>query len=196
MRYRRDHKPRTRNRIIEKTSLGLRERGIGGLSIPDLMKLAGLTHGGFYNHFESREALVAASILFAMNRTTSGWAQLVEGKPENERFDAIVDNYLSSYHREDHKNGCVVSALGADIARASPKLRLAFARQLEAMIVVMAHQLQTLPAAAARETAMAAFATMVGAIVLARAAGIKMLSEEIISAGRKAVQKGKVGPAA
>src|SRR2546428_7854128 len=74
MRYRRDHKPRTRNRIIEKTSLGLRERGIGGLSIPDLMKLAGLTHGGFYNHFESREALVAASILFAMNRTTSGWA--------------------------------------------------------------------------------------------------------------------------
>jgi TetR/AcrR family transcriptional repressor of nem operon len=195
MRYRRDHKPRTRNRIIEKTSLGLREGGIGGLSIPDLMKLAGLTHGGFYNHFKSREALVAASVLFAMDRTTSSWTQLVGSKPENERFDAIVDNYLSSRHREDHKNGCVVPALGADIARAGPKLRRAFARQLEAMIGVMADQLQTLPAAAAREAAMAAFATMVGTIVLARAAGSKMLSEEIISAGRKAVQKGKCEPA-
>jgi len=95
MRYTKEHKLRTRGRIVERASLALRKEGADGVSVAALMDLAGLTHGGFYAHFESREALVVEAVLMAMDQTMSRWLQLIETTPVADRFNAIVDTYIN-----------------------------------------------------------------------------------------------------
>jgi len=90
----RDHGRQTYNRIVENASYGLREKGAEGLGVVDLMKLAGLTHGGFYNHFDSRAALVGEAIAFAMDQTTERWKELTNDKANGKRFEALIADYL------------------------------------------------------------------------------------------------------
>jgi TetR/AcrR family transcriptional repressor of nem operon len=189
MRYLKDHKVRTRKRIIEKASCGLRRKGANGLSVVALMKLAGLTHGGFYSHFASREALVEEAFATAMERTASRWSKLAREIPVEKRFDAIVTAYLSARHRDDQAHGCVLPALAADIGRSTKKARCTFANKLEAMIEVVVRQLPNKPPDAARQIATSAIATMMGSIVLARAVGRDRLSDEILQAGRKTITR-------
>jgi AcrR family transcriptional regulator len=134
MRYTKEHKVRTRGRIVERASLALREEGADGVSVAALMDLAGLTHGGFYAHFESREALVVEAVLMAMDQTMSRWLQLIETTPVADRFNAIVDTYINAQDRDNRGRGCPLPALGADIARSSEKARRAFAQKLQEMI--------------------------------------------------------------
>jgi TetR/AcrR family transcriptional regulator, transcriptional repressor for nem operon len=98
-----------------------------------------------------------------------------------------VDSYLTPIHRDDPGHGCAIPTLGAEIARESPKTRKAFAAKLEQMIKMFAEQLPDVPRKVARKQAMAAVATMMGTIVLARVASSGELSEEILGAGREAV---------
>lgn len=187
MRYSREHKQETHARIVKKASVRLRERGAHGIGVADLMKEAGLTHGGFYAHFDSREALVVEAFAYAMDRSTERWRQLAGQVAPEERLASIVDSYLSPQHRDNPGQGCAVPALGAEIARESPKTRKAFAGKLEQMITMMSEQYPDVPAATARQQAMAALATMMGGIVLARVAGTGELSDELLAAGRAAV---------
>lgn len=187
MRYVKGHGLQTRSRIVEEASRGLRQAGVDGMSVADLMKLVGLTHGGFYSHFESREALVIEAFASAMDRTISQWRNHMNGMPAEERFDAFVETYLKPGHRDDRARGCVLPALGADIARSSPKARRAFASKLDEMIGVIAGLLPGKSPKQARQIATAALATMMGSIALARAAGDKELSDEILEAGRQAL---------
>jgi len=189
MRYLKDHKVRTRKRIVEKASCGLRRKGANGLSVVALMKLAGLTHGGFYSHFASREALVEEAFATAMERTACRWTQLASEIPVEKRFDAIVTAYLSARHRDDQAHGCVLPALAADVGRSTKKARCTFANKLEAMIEVVARQLPNKPPDAARQIATSAIATMMGSIVLARAVGRDRLSDEILQAGSRAITR-------
>jgi TetR/AcrR family transcriptional repressor of nem operon len=188
MRYVKEHKLQTRSRIVEMASYGLRQNGADGVSVADLMKLAGLTHGGFYSHFESRDALVVEAFALAMDRTVSRWLELTREMPVEERFDVVVDAYLSPDHRDNQQSGCALPALGADIARSNQKARRRLARKLEEMIDVLAGLLPQKSPAEARQVATGAIATMMGSIVLARAAGNKMLSDDILHAGRQAVR--------
>src|SRR5260370_9291853 len=112
-------------------SYGVRKKGADGVRVADLMKLAGLTHGGFYSHFESRDALVVEAFALAMDRTVSRWLELTRVMPVEERFDVVVDAYLSPDHRDNQQSGCVLPALGADIAHSNQKTRRRWARQLE-----------------------------------------------------------------
>jgi TetR/AcrR family transcriptional regulator, transcriptional repressor for nem operon len=189
MRYLKDHKVRTRKRIVEKASCGLRRKGANGLSVVALMKLAGLTHGGFYSHFASRDALVEEAFATAMDKTASRWNKLAREIPIETRFDAIVAGYLSSRHRDDQAHGCALPALAADIGRSTKKARCTFANKLEAMIEVVVRQLPNKPPDAARQIATSAIATMMGSIVLARAVGRDRLSDEILQAGRKTITR-------
>ena len=189
MRYVKGHGLHTRSRIVEEASYGLRQRGADGLSVVDLMKLAGLTHGGFYAHFESREALVVEAFVLAMDRTIAHWLDLAEELPPEERFDAFVQGYLSSSHRNDRAHGCALPALGADIARSSPKARRTFGRKFGEMIDMVAQMLPKMSPEEARHAATSALATMMGAIVLARAVGDKNMSDDILAAGRQALRR-------
>ena len=187
MRYSREHKLETHARIVRKASVRLREKGAHGIGVADLMKDAGLTHGGFYAHFDSREALVIEAFTHAMDRSTERWRKLAEQTPPEKRLATIVNTYLTPLHRDDPGHGCSVPALGAEIARESPKTRRAFAGRLEQMIDTLAAQLPGVPRKAARKQAMAALATMMGTLVLARVAGNGDFSDELLGAGRDAV---------
>src|ERR1700730_4264640 len=138
MRYSREHKLETHARIVKKASVRLREKGAHGIGVADLMKEAGLTHGGFYAHFDSREALVIEAFGYAMDRAIERWRKVVEQTPPDKRLSTIVESYLTPLHRDDPGNGCAVPTLGAEIARESPKTRRAFAAKLEQMIELMA----------------------------------------------------------
>jgi TetR/AcrR family transcriptional repressor of nem operon len=188
MRYVKGHGLRTRGRIIEEASYGLRQTGADGMSLVDLMKLVGLTHGGFYAHFGSREALFIEAFAQAMDRTVSDWLERTKGMPVEERFDAIVEGYLSFRHRDNRARGCVLPALGTDIARSSQKARRIFARKLDEMIDVIARLFPEESPKKARQIAMGALATMMGSIALARAVGNRNLSDEILGAGKQVLR--------
>jgi TetR/AcrR family transcriptional repressor of nem operon len=187
MRYSKEHKQETHDRIVKKASVRLREKGAHGIGVADLMKEAGLTHGGFYAHFDSREALVIEAFGYAMDRATDRWRKLAGEVPPEKRLAAIIDTYLSPTHRDDPGRGCAVPALGAEIARESLKTRKAFAVKLEQMIDMMADQILDVPPKTARKQAMATLAAMIGTMVLSRIAGNGAFSDEILAAGREAV---------
>jgi TetR/AcrR family transcriptional repressor of nem operon len=194
MRYSREHKLETHARIVKKASVRLREKGAHGIGVADLMKEAGLTHGGFYAHFDSREALLIEAFAYAMDRGRENWRKLAEQAPPEKRLATIVASYLTPLHRDDPGHGCAIPTLGAEIARESSKTRKAFAAKLEQMIDMLADQIPELPRKAARKQAMAAVGTMMGTIVLARIAGSGEFSDEILGAGRDAVL-GRASPA-
>jgi TetR/AcrR family transcriptional repressor of nem operon len=187
MRYSREHKLETHARIVKKASVRLREKGAHGIGVADLMNDAGLTHGGFYAHFDSREALVVEAFAYAMDRSTERWRKLAEQTPPDKRLAAIAESYLTPLHRDDPGHGCAVPTLGAEIARESPKTRKAFAAKLEQMIEMIAAQIPDVPRKAARKQAMAALATMMGTMILSRVAGSGEFSDEILAAGRDAL---------
>jgi TetR/AcrR family transcriptional repressor of nem operon len=194
MRYSREHKLETHARIVKKASVRLREKGAHGIGVADLMKEAGLTHGGFYAHFDSREALVIEAFAHAMDRGTERWRKLAEQTPPEKRLAIIVDSYLTAVHRDDPGHGCAIPTLGAEIARESPRTRKAFAAKLEQMIDMLAAQIPDVPRKAARKQATATIATMMGTLVMARVAGNGEFSDEILGAGRDAVLGGATLP--
>jgi TetR/AcrR family transcriptional regulator, transcriptional repressor for nem operon len=186
MRYSPEHKAETHARIVRKASVRLREKGAHGVGVADLMKEAGLTHGGFYAHFASREALVIEAFGDAMDRSTERWRKTLAELAPEKRLPAIVDSYLSPQHRDDVGHGCAVPALGAEIARESPKTRKAFAAKLEAMVDLFAENIPDVSPKVARERASAMLATMMGTLVMARIAGNGEFSDDILDAGRAA----------
>src|ERR1700761_1441565 len=187
MRYSREHKLETHARIVKRASVKLREKGAHGIGVADLMKEAGLTHGGFYAHFDSREALVIEAFAHAMDRSTERWRKLADETPADKRMAAIVDSYLTPAHRDDPGHGCAIPTLGAEIARESPKTRKAFAAKLEQMIDALADQIPDVPPKAARKQAIAILGTLMGTLVMARVAGNGEFSDEILNAGREAL---------
>ncbi|WP_315832151.1 TetR/AcrR family transcriptional regulator [Bradyrhizobium prioriisuperbiae] len=186
MRYSKDHKADTHAKIVKHASSQLREKGTRGIGVADLMKEAGLTHGGFYAHFESREDLVIEAIAHAMDQTTARWGKLVEDKPAEERLAMLVDTYLTTQHRDGAGRGCAIPSLAADVVRESPKTRRVFLGKFEDMINLFAGQLADQPSAVARQKAISTIATLMGTLVLARVAGNSAFSHEILDAGRAA----------
>jgi len=187
MRYSREHKFQTHARIVKKASVKLREKGAHGIGVADLMKDAGLTHGGFYAHFDSREALVIEAFTHAMDRSTEYWRKVAEATTPEKRLSKIVNTYLTPIHRDDPGHGCAVPTLAAEIARESLKTRRVFSGRMERMIDMLAAQFHGMPRKAARKQAMAALATMMGSLVMARIAGNGEFSDEILRAGRDGV---------
>ena len=184
MRYSREHNQETHDRIVRKASVRLREKGAHGIGVADLMKEAGLTHGGFYAHFDSREALVMEAFAYAMDRSMEHWRKLTDEATPEKRLALVAESYLSTLHRDNPGTGCSIPALGAEIARESPKARKAFAGKLDEMIEQLADYIPNLPRKAARKQAIATLATMAGTMLLARIAGASELSDEVLKAGR------------
>ncbi|MBR0990585.1 TetR/AcrR family transcriptional regulator [Bradyrhizobium japonicum] len=190
MRYSPEHKQETHDRIVRKASVRLREKGAHGIGVADLMKEAGLTHGGFYAHFDSREALVIEAFGYAMDRSMEHWRKLTEEVSPDKRLAMIADAYLSTLHRDNPGHGCSIPALGAEIARESPKARKAFAGKLDEMIELLADNIPNVPRKAARKQAVATLATMAGTMLLARIAGSSELSDEVLKVGRDSALDG------
>lgn len=182
MGHSRDDKARSHERIVEIAAARLRESGTAGPGVAELMKAAGLTHGGFYKHFGSREDLVAEAVERAL-RDNEGFVTALTAGAADARaaLELFVDWYTSAEHRDTPSAGCAVVAFGADAPRAGRRVRASYAGQVERYL---AH-LEALLGDRAR--AAAALSTLVGAVLVARGIGPGELSDEILAAGRDAV---------
>src|SRR3954463_8449571 len=116
MKVSRERAARNRERIVEAAAQRFRERGFEGIGVADLMKEAGLTHGGFYGHFASKEDLIAEASTRALAQSLARWDKLAARAPDNALF-AIANAYLNSKHRDDPGAGCLLAALGPEVSR-------------------------------------------------------------------------------
>jgi TetR/AcrR family transcriptional regulator, transcriptional repressor for nem operon len=167
-----------RERVLDVAGTLFRERGYDGVGVADIMKRAGLTHGGFYGHFASKEDLAAEITTRILNR--EGWLERLTGTPSPSLTD-VVRSYLSPAHRDRAGRGCLFAAVGSDVARQPRSVRRAFTHGLRARIDALQ---SVLPgrAAARRRKALATMAGLVGALILARAVDDPKLSDEILNA--------------
>lgn len=163
-----------RQRIVETAARLFRERGLDGVGVAELMKQAGLTHGGFYGHFHSKDALMAEACDEALRQAGQYWKQRPASSPE-----ALVRRYLTPRHRDRPGAGCVVAALGNDVAHQSGPVRQSYTRSVQRLISMIA---DPLPGAEERRRrkAMALCAGMVGGLILARAVDDDVLSRDIL----------------
>jgi TetR/AcrR family transcriptional repressor of nem operon len=166
-------------RIVEEAARLFRERGFDGIGVADLMKSVGLTHGGFYGHFGSKEDLIAAVCERAGGALLDQWNALADGKTENPLAKA-AQSYLSTSHRDAPGAGCLMAALGPEASRQAEPVRDAVTRSVDATFDTLARLAPGKSAAEKRRKAIATFAGMVGAMVLARAVNEPELSEEIL----------------
>ena len=189
MRYDSDHKARTRERILDEAASAIRAAGPQGVSVGGLMKKAGLTHGGFYAHFGSKDALVAEAIGHMFGGPYANFAALTEGKPPAEALAAYVDFYLSARHRDARDRGCPLPALSGDLARMPASARTRFGEGAERLRASIAGLIEAMGRDDADSLAASAIAEMVGAIALARATDDTARSDEILAATRRAVRE-------
>jgi len=179
MKVSRQEAEQTRERIIEMAGKLFRERGFDGIGVAELMKAAGLTHGGFYRHFASKEDLMAQ----ACTRVLAGSLDMAQKAAEHSggnALSAIASAYLSTAHRDLPGEGCVLAALGSEAGRHGTPLRSAFTQGVRAMADMLTRLSPGKSERAKREQALAIYASMVGALVLARAVDDAALSEEVL----------------
>ncbi len=185
-----EEKERTHGRIVALAAKRLREEGLDGIGIADLMKEAGLTAGGFYKHFASRDDLVAEAIIPAIGT----WDTAVEkaraaGKSKTVALADLVDGYLSSRHRDAPGEGCAFAALGPEIARSAPNVRELVTERLAHDVDLVAGLYEGRSAKEARAEALLAISAMIGAMSLARIADDPALSDEILRSLKRTLKE-------
>jgi TetR/AcrR family transcriptional repressor of nem operon len=172
-----------RDRIISAAARAFRERGFEGIGVADLMRSVGLTHGGFYVHFASKDELMALACRRAVDDMLAEWGERIAADP-GDPATSIVAPYLSPGHRDAPGLGCLMAALGPDSARAAPTVRAAVTDSLEKVLATIAGEMPGADPQDRRRRAIALFAALVGAMVAARAVDDAGLSDELLDAVR------------
>ena len=178
-------KEATHERIVEVAARAIRRSGYGGTGVADIMKEAGLTHGGFYAHFESRDALLAEAGDRAGAESVALAARVAASAPAGQALQAMMHAYLSPQHIDAIETGCPVSALGSEMPRQAPEVRRAATIHIKEMIDLFARQLPDWGQPQAHEKAMAMVCALVGTTMIARAVDDPKLSEALCAATLK-----------
>jgi len=180
MRYPEGHKESVRAKIVDAASRALRRKGLTGVSVPELMKKAGLTHGGFYNHFEGKDDLVAEAVRHA-GRSTAAHVFGDEVTSARE----MADTYLTASHVAHPEAGCILAALGTEATHQPAPIRRAFGETARGFLAHVERKLHPdRDGEPPSNEALRLGATMVGAIVLARLVGDPALAERILTAAK------------
>jgi TetR/AcrR family transcriptional repressor of nem operon len=182
MRYEKGHKAATHDNIVRIAAKSIRKKGLEATGIATLMADAGLTHGAFYAHFQSKDQLVDEAIAHAMDESRA----LLERAADSEGggLEPFIRAYLSPLHRDKPSLGCAVAALVAEVARRPIGLRKTLSARMDMLTELIAQRLPgTAPIESRRETARGVFALMVGTLQLARAVPNKELSEQMLEQG-------------
>lgn len=181
----RGRKEITHDRIVEVAARAIRRSGFEGTGVADVMKEAGLTHGGFYAHFESREAMLAEAAARATADSAALSARIAATASAEQALPAMLRMYLSKAHADGMETGCPVAALASETPRQSPEVRRAATRGIKEMIDGIARQLPDWGQPRGHEQALVIAATMVGALTLARAVDDPKLSDALLKAALK-----------
>lgn len=173
MRYPAEETAAKHDRIVKEASRLFRERGFENVTVGEVMKAAGLTHGAFYAHFASKQELQEAAIAYGQG-VSAGRARNHGATKKGRR--AYAERYLSAGHRDNPENGCTMAALGQEVARSTPELKAAFERGLEEILSAQGGD---------RQETIFQTAALLGAVVLARAVRDRRLSDEILESVRQ-----------
>jgi TetR/AcrR family transcriptional repressor of nem operon len=185
VRYSKEHKALTYEKILQIACRCFHERGINGVSVADLMAAAGLTHGAFYSYFASKDSLIADAVKHGLEQRR----QSLEKWGRNARdgqcaLEVIIRNYLSRLHRDDPATGCPIPALGAEIARGGTKARTALTSKLKEIVGLLAGFAERGSAQEGQVKSIGLLSALVGAMVLARATNDADFSDAILRASR------------
>ena len=188
----REQADHNRTAITEASARLFREHGVDNVSVAELMAAAGLTHGGFYGHFESKEELAAEACRWSFGRSAERWKKRIADKDDpSAARAALTDNYLSSQSRSGPDGSCPATSLASDVARktADAPIRAAYVAGLEELLKILAGVQDTGASRSDREAALADLATMVGGLMLAKATQGEPISDEFLSAARRRLNR-------
>lgn len=180
MRVNRAQAEQNRNTVIDAASRLFREHGFDGVGLSELMQAAGLTHGGFYKQFSSKDDLVAQACDRALDAGADKWTRVVDSGAPDVLAD-LVHNYLSRRHRDRRADGCMLAALGCDVLRRDDALRQRFGQGVQQHVKTLERAVHASPAHAGLDP-LAALSTMVGALLLSRLVDDDALSGQILDA--------------
>lgn len=180
-------KEASHKRIVSAAAKAIRRSGYDGTGVADIMKEAGLTHGAFYAHFASREAMLAEAADRAGAESNALAASIIATVPPDQALQALMQVYLSKEHLENIEAGCPISALGSEMPRQSPEVRRAATLRIKEMIDLVARQMPDWGQSSAHERALVTVSMMVGTLILARAVDDSALSDALCNATLKSL---------
>jgi TetR/AcrR family transcriptional repressor of nem operon len=188
MRYADTHKDETHKALLKVAAAQLREKGPDRLSVMSVMKAAGLTHGGFYAHFKSKDALLREALADTFTRSRERVGRLLDGLPPKAALAAYVDFYVSTEHRDHPANGCPLTALNSDMPRQTKKFRAAFESGLKEIAKSLAARIDAAGVADAKRLAPSLLSAMAGAVALSRTISDTALSDELLASARAGIK--------
>ncbi len=178
-------KEKNHQRIVGIAAERFRELGVNGIGVDGLMKAAGLTHGGFYKHFQSRDDLVGEAVEHALSDGARGIADVESVKSKKPPLELLIDAYLSMAHRDNRASSCAVTTLSADVSRSNERARSAYTRQVEKYLELLKRLIGQNESETGRIKSIAALSSLVGALSIARAVNDKKLSREILKSAAR-----------
>ena len=185
MRYAADQKEQTRKLIVAQAAKSLRRHGADGIGIAGIMEDAGLTHGGFYAHFASKDALIAEACRAALSETSARLEAEMKDMPRGKALATFIDWYVSARHRDRMDRGCVFTTLATDLARRGPETRTVIDEAHARLVTRLAGLLPQGPIARRRLLAEGLLAEMVGVVILARAMADRGASDNLLDSARQ-----------
>lgn len=185
MRYDSEHKQKTRERVLDAAAGAIRASGPERVGVAAVMAEAGLTHGGFYAHFDSKDALVSAAIGHMFEQARARFVRETEGRDARTGLRAYVDFYLSKKHRDARDAGCPIPALSSDLPRLTEQTRAIYADGVHRLVARLAAMLGELERAEPESEARSLVAELVGALALARVEPDAKRSDAILAASKR-----------
>ena len=188
MRYDAEHRERTHQRILAEAASAIRTRGPDRVGVAEVMAELGLTHGGFYAHFGSKDELIACAITYMFDRMIARFDRLTQGLPPAEALAVYIDSYLTVAHRDLPGRGCALAALSGDLPRLPAEARARFTKGALRLPAALARLLAELGHADAQTQAVSAVSELVGALALARAIADDDRSQAILKVSRDSIK--------
>jgi TetR/AcrR family transcriptional repressor of nem operon len=188
MRYDSEHKERTRRKVLTEAAAAIREMGPDRIGVAGLMAKAGLTHGGFYAHFTSKDDLIAQAIGRMFEDSHGNFVRWTQDRPPAEGLARFIENYVSARHRDARGRGCPIPSLSGDLARMPPEARERFTEGVGTLTSAIAGLLERMGRPDAQVLAASVMAEMTGALALSRAVDDPARSDRILDASRTALK--------
>jgi len=189
MRVSREKAAENRERIVDTASRLFREKGFDGVGLDAIMKDAGLTHGGFYAHFKSKDALLVEALESVFASSRRKFLRAVDGLPPRHALATYIDFYVSPRHRDDRANGCPITALNSDLPRQSKAVRAAFDGGVKSLVAGLEQRIAEASIEGdAQALAASVISAMAGAVAISRAVTDPVLSDQMLATARESIK--------